>query len=220
MKNFIAVLSALKTREVVAFVPPALPSDLSDVAALVGYSQTLLASKAKWETDNAINPTTDCAIACAHLMASLGDVNFAAIAEDAMKRAYTLKGKVSVDMVELREEIAIAFKLGNGMPSALRAVYQFAAKIDAGELEAVAAQKVEGDKLGLTESARRAAWVIGNGDGKKFVDNLHPEGISLLSMLYGLDGKNEDGTDKTSTTPPPAPSKADKVEARAKGKGK
>lgn len=210
MEKFVKILSALPVVNVkpFAFTTPK-PKNLDDDDAMASWFEARKVAKVTYEKENAIDPTKDCAVACAHLLASLGDANFLAIAEDAAKRAFALKGKTLIDAVSLREEIATAYQLGQGIPAHLKAVYEFAAMVDRGELETVATQKPAGDKLGLTDSARAAAFNVGNGGGIKYLKKgSEKESITQMQMLYVLAGLNDDGSEKEETPiPTPVPAK-------------
>lgn len=100
MQNYISILSALPVRTVKPLTLPPAPSDLSDIPAVLAYSAKCLQAKTDWEKENSIDPATDVAIACAHLLATLPIDKVGSAAEDAARRAYALAGLATVTKAE------------------------------------------------------------------------------------------------------------------------
>jgi hypothetical protein len=216
MQKFIKILESLPVKKVTPFQEPPFPAEMTP-DNLQAWAENRKKLLSEWEAENKVDPAKDCVIAVAHLLASQ-EGNISGLAEEAAKIAYLLKGKLLADAVSLREEIKEAYEKNLGLSPQLKKVFEFARKVDAGELELVASQKAEGDKLGLTDSARKAAFVIGSGGGMKYQKKgTEGQEITQLGMLYVLAGFDEDGTEKT-PTPEPAPAKA--VEKGKGGRGK
>lgn len=170
----------------------------------------LVKAEAEFLVKHGENMAVQVRVACAALLALLPQDSISETAREAEKSAFAAQGKVALSMVEIRKEIVATFTEKRTMSKALRAVYTFAKQVDEGGLKELADQKKEGEKLGLTEDARKVAWVVGQGEGWKYEKD--GKSFTMLSLLYLVDGKTEDGNEIPAPAPAPAPA--------PKGKGK